>query len=91
MTSDPGSFARATILERKPQIIRQVLADNPYPPEIVAALEDFRDEIASRTIQPLTELPRMSLTGIMNWRNTPAKPGLRFPGILPRPISTASY
>lgn len=55
MTSDPGSFARATILERKPQIIRQVLADNPYPPEIVAALEDFRDEIASRTIQPLTE------------------------------------
>jgi uncharacterized protein with ATP-grasp and redox domains len=53
MTSDSGSFARATILERKPQIIRQVLADNTYPPEIAAALEDFRDEIASRTIQPL--------------------------------------
>ena len=55
MTSDTGSFARATILERKPQIIRQVLADNAYPPGIVAALEDFRDEIASRTIQPLAE------------------------------------
>ena len=55
MTSDTGSFARATILERKPQIIRQVLADNPYPPGIVADLENFRDEIASRTIQPLTE------------------------------------
>jgi len=55
MTSDSGSFARATILERKPQIIRQVLADNTYPPEIAAALEDFRDEIASRTIQPLAE------------------------------------
>ena len=55
MTSDPGSFARSTILERKPQIIRQLLADNPYPPAIVAALETFRDEIASRPIQPLME------------------------------------
>jgi len=55
MTSDPGSFARNTILERKPQIIRQVLADNDYPPAVVAALEAFRDEIASRPIQPLIE------------------------------------
>ena len=55
MTSDPGSFARSTILERKPQIIRQVIADNAYPPEIVAALEAFRDEIASQTMQPLRE------------------------------------
>ena len=65
MTSDPGSFARATILERKPQIIRQVLADNTYPPEIVAALEDFRDEIASRTIQPLTE----SVPDVPDWNH----------------------
>jgi len=55
MTSDPGSFARITILERKPQIIRQLLADNEYPPVVVAALEDFSDEIASRPIQPLVE------------------------------------
>ena len=55
MTSDPGSFARNTILERKPQIIRQVLADNAYPPAVIAALEAFRDEIASRPIQPLVE------------------------------------
>ena len=55
MTSDPSSFARKTILERKPQIIRQVLADNTYPPAVVAALEDFRDEIASRAIRPLVE------------------------------------
>ncbi len=54
-TSDSGSFARATILERKPQIIRQVLGDNTYPPEIAVALEDFRAEIANRTIQPLDE------------------------------------
>ncbi len=65
MTSDPGSFARATILERKPQIIRQVLADNTYPPEIVSALEDFRDEIASRTIQPLTE----SVLDVPDWNH----------------------
>ena len=55
MTSDPGSFACNTILERKPQIIHQLLADNAYPPAIVAALETFRDEIASRPIQPLIE------------------------------------
>jgi uncharacterized protein with ATP-grasp and redox domains len=55
MTSDPGSFARKTILERKPQIIRQVLTDNAYPPAVVATLEIFRDEIVSRPIQPLVE------------------------------------
>jgi uncharacterized protein with ATP-grasp and redox domains len=56
MTSELGSFARATIVERKPQIIRQVIADNGYPPDIVAALEAFRQEIATQPIQPLTEL-----------------------------------
>ena len=55
MTSDPGSFARQTILERKPQIIRQVLADNSYAPAVIAALEALRDEIATGSIQPLVE------------------------------------
>lgn len=55
MTSEPGSFARATIVERKPQIIRQVIEDNAYPPDIVVALEAFADEIANRPIQPLHE------------------------------------
>jgi signal transduction histidine kinase len=31
LTSEPGSYARATIVERKPEIIRRVLADTPYP------------------------------------------------------------
>ena len=53
-TSDPGSFARQTILERKPQIIRQVLADNTYPETVVAALASLGEEIASRPVQPLT-------------------------------------
>jgi len=55
MTSDPGSYARATIVERKPQLIRQVLADNLYSSEIVAALENFRNEIAALPIQSLVE------------------------------------
>ncbi|MBN1976749.1 MAG: MFS transporter [Anaerolineae bacterium] len=55
MTSDPDSFARSTIVERKPHIIRQVIADNDYPPDIVAALDAFREEIASQPIRPLSE------------------------------------
>ena len=55
MTSDPDSFARKTILERKPQIIHQVIADNTYHPEVITALETFRDEIACKPIKPLQE------------------------------------
>lgn len=55
MTSDPGSFARHTIVERKPRIIQQVIRDNNYPSDIVQALETFREEIASRPMQPLSE------------------------------------
>jgi uncharacterized protein with ATP-grasp and redox domains len=55
MTSEPGSFARATIVERKPQIIRQVIQDNDYPQEIARALEAFLEEIASYPMQPLRE------------------------------------
>ncbi len=55
MTSEPGSFARITIVERKPQIIRQVIEDNPYPPEIVQALKAFTAEIAGSPMQPVKE------------------------------------
>ncbi len=55
MTSDPGSFARGTIVERKPQIIAQVLANHDYPAGIVAALHALRDEISSQPMQPLRE------------------------------------
>jgi uncharacterized protein with ATP-grasp and redox domains len=55
MTSDPGSFARATIVERKPQIIQRVIDDNAYPPDLVAGLKAFQDEIAGRPMQPLIE------------------------------------
>ena len=55
MTSEPGSFARYTIVERKPQIILQVTEDNGYSPEIVADLDGLRLEIAQGCVQPLTE------------------------------------
>lgn len=55
MTSEPGSFARQTIVQRKPQLIGQALEDNGYPHEIVRRLEAFRDEIASEPMRPLTE------------------------------------
>jgi hypothetical protein len=55
MTSEPGSFARSTIVERKPQIIRQVIEDNGYPPQIERALEAFKAEIASQPMRPLAE------------------------------------
>lgn len=55
MTSEPGSFARATIVERKPQIIQQVLADQTYPDRIVRSLEDFKGEITGGVIQLLHE------------------------------------
>jgi len=65
MTSDPDSFARNTIIERKPQIIRQVLADSTYPPAVVTGLEAFRNEIASRPIQLLTE----SAVDVADWNH----------------------
>jgi hypothetical protein len=55
MTSEPGSFARATIVERKPQILRQVVRDNAYPQQVARALDALRDELARRPVQPLGE------------------------------------
>jgi uncharacterized protein with ATP-grasp and redox domains len=55
MTSEPGSFARACVLERKPQIIRRVIADNNFPPETLAGLAALRDEIAYHPMQPIRE------------------------------------
>ncbi len=55
MTSEAGSFARKTILERKPQIARRVLEENPYPPEIVQAVERLIAELAGEVMRPLTE------------------------------------
>ena len=55
MTSEPGSFARSTIAERKPQIIAQVIRDNDYPADIVRALEDLEYEIARMQVRLLPD------------------------------------
>jgi len=55
MVSEPGSFAEHTIVQRKPQIIADIIAHNAYPPEIVAGLRAFEREIASQVIAPLSE------------------------------------
>jgi uncharacterized protein with ATP-grasp and redox domains len=55
MTSDPGSFARSTIVERKPKIIRQVKEDHTFPSEINLALDLFINEIAQGSIKPVQE------------------------------------
>jgi hypothetical protein len=53
MTSE--SFARYTIAHRLPSIVADVIAENEYPPQVVAALQALRDEIAHRAVAPLTE------------------------------------
>jgi hypothetical protein len=55
MTSDPGSFALFTIAERKPRIIRQVIEDNDYPPDIVQELEALSQELTGQPLCPLRE------------------------------------
>jgi hypothetical protein len=55
MTSEPGSFARKTIVERKPQILSEVSQAHPYSADIQAGLIDLAAEIASQPICPLCE------------------------------------
>jgi len=79
MTSEEGSFAQGTILNRKPQIIRQILADMEYPPEVTSAVNAFADEIQTGTMKPLVELTgdaeewnrMLSLLGACRWLDAP--------------------
>ncbi len=64
MTSDPGSFAQSTILDRKPRIIQEVILENNYSPEIVRSLGYFLEEIKHSTVKPLVE--KHSDIGIWN-------------------------
>ncbi len=73
MTSEPGSFARRTIVKRKPQIIQQVIEDTPYPPDIVQALEAFAEEIATSPMQPLREHTAELEADIEIWNRELAK------------------
>jgi hypothetical protein len=55
MTSEPGSFARSTIVERKPHIIAQVSKDHAYPASVERSLEALRQEIAVEPVQLLAD------------------------------------
>lgn len=55
MTSEPGSFARYTIRERKPGILRQLIDDSDYPQEIVQELDALLAELATGPMRPLRE------------------------------------
>ena len=55
MTSELGSFARRTIEERKPIIIDRIISHFDYSPSICAALLQFKEELKSGIITPLTE------------------------------------
>ncbi|NPV09566.1 MAG: protein-glutamate O-methyltransferase family protein [Anaerolineae bacterium] len=52
MTSEPGSFARATIEERKPAIVAEVLALSPKREVIRHALQALVEEIRHLPISP---------------------------------------
>ncbi|HEX9075132.1 MAG TPA: protein-glutamate O-methyltransferase family protein, partial [Anaerolineae bacterium] len=53
LTSEPGSFARRTFEVRIPRIVKDTIAANDFPPEIVQALNVLYDEIMGGVITPL--------------------------------------
>ncbi len=54
-TSEAGSFAHITLVERVPRILRNVIAANDFPDDIVANLEAFYVELTRGVVQGLRE------------------------------------
>ena len=79
MTSEPGSFARKTIVERKPQILREVSGAHSYPSDIRRALDAFAREIDSQPIRPLREdAPDVTLWNT-SWKSFQGRTWLQVP------------
>lgn len=55
LTSDPGSFAHNTLKVRVPRILRDTIAANDFPADVVRALEELHAELTSGEIYPLME------------------------------------
>lgn len=55
MTSEPGSFARHTLKDRVPGILRETIALNDFPPDISRALEELHTELTGGAIRGLAE------------------------------------
>ena len=71
MTGEPGSFAHKTVTTRKPDVIRQVLADHTeiYPSQLIERVETLYDELTSnKTIQPLLTTAADGLSWQEAWR-----------------------
>ncbi|NLG27988.1 MAG: protein-glutamate O-methyltransferase family protein [Chloroflexi bacterium] len=56
MVSEPGSFAEQTIVKRKPQIIKRIIATRVFDRGVIAKLQALEAEIASGPVAPLTEI-----------------------------------
>ncbi|MCB9421820.1 MAG: protein-glutamate O-methyltransferase family protein [Ardenticatenaceae bacterium] len=50
-----GTFAHNTVTVRMPNIARRTLAENDFPPDVVARIEALIDEIDNGRIRPLTD------------------------------------
>jgi uncharacterized protein with ATP-grasp and redox domains len=62
--SVPGSFAHSAVTKRFPKILRQILSDNEFPPQIARNLEQLTGEIPT---QNLKELVDPSAPDIAEW------------------------
>jgi len=63
MTSEPGSFARHTTIERKPEILRQVNQSHTYPPDIREGLLAFETEIRASAPDATTAVSKQAGRG----------------------------
>jgi hypothetical protein len=73
MTSELGSFARRTIVERKPQIIRQVIEDNDYTLGVAIHSVDLAHLKLGQTVAVLGAGPIGLLTAAVQRRLVPAR------------------
>jgi uncharacterized protein with ATP-grasp and redox domains len=53
--TDPGSFAEYTVKVRLPNILREVIAVNNFPPQVLAGLEALLEEIPLAQVRPLND------------------------------------
>jgi hypothetical protein len=75
MTPSRGLLHDATIVERKPQIIRQVIEDNAYPLDIVARSRPLPMRSPTTRSSRSMNSPRTSTSGTLPWLPAQARPG----------------
>ena len=53
--TDPGSFAEYTVTVRLLNILKEVIAVNDFPPQVMASLRALREEIPTAQVRPLQD------------------------------------